>query len=106
MKAFDPDKADVLKIIQHMQDKERSIFWIVRCITDLITIRKHLGKPFRNATKDDKRAILKWMEQKGYKGSTNEKFRQVLKLYYKVVYGNNEFYPEQQLWNRNRFCCP
>ena len=94
----DPDKTDVLKLIQHMQDRERSILWIVRCITALITIRKHLGKPFRNATKDNIRAILKWMEQKGYRASTNEKFRQVLKLFYKVVYGNSEFYPEQVKW--------
>jgi integrase/recombinase XerD len=35
---------------------------------------------------------------KGYKASTNEKFRQVLKLFYKIVYGNNEYYPEQVKW--------
>lgn len=35
------------------------------------------------------------MEKKGYKASTNEKFRQVLKLFYKTAYGNNEYYPEQ-----------
>jgi integrase/recombinase XerD len=94
----DPDKTDILKLIEHMQDRERSILWIVRCITALITIRKQLEKPFRDASKDDIRSILKWMEQKGYKGSTNEKFRQVLKLFYKIVYGNNEFYPEQVKW--------
>jgi hypothetical protein len=38
------------------------------------------------------------MEQKNYKASTNEKFRQVLKLFYKVVYGNTEYYPEQVKW--------
>jgi len=38
------------------------------------------------------------MENKGYKASTNEKFRQVLKLFYKTVYGNNEYYPEQVKW--------
>jgi integrase/recombinase XerD len=81
-----------------MQDKERSILWIVRCITVLIPVRKQLGKPFRESTKDDMRSILKWMEEKGYRASTNEKFRQVLKLFYKVVYGNNEFYPEQIKW--------
>jgi site-specific recombinase XerD len=94
----DPDRADILKLVEHMQDRERSILWIVRCITALITIRKHLEKPFRDATKDDIRSILKLMEQKGYKASTNEKFRQVLKLFYKIVYGNNEFYPEQVKW--------
>ena len=94
----EPDRTDILKLIEHMQDKERSILWIVRCITALITLRKPLGKPFKTATKDDIRSILKWMEQKKYKASTNEKFRQVLKLFYKVVYGNNEYYPEQVKW--------
>jgi site-specific recombinase XerD len=91
----EPDRTDILKLIEHMQDKERAILWIVRCITALITLRKHLGKPFRKATKDDMRLLLKWMEQKNYKASTNEKFKQVLKHFYKVVYGNNEYYPEE-----------
>jgi hypothetical protein len=91
----EPDRTDILKLVEHMQNEERAILWIVRCIMALITIRKHLEKPFRNVTKDDMRSILKWMEQKGYKASTNEKFRQVLKLFYKVIYGNNEYYPEQ-----------
>ena len=81
-----------------MQDKERAILWIVRCITALITLRPRLGKPFRNATKEDMRLLLKWMEQKDYKASTNEKFRQILKLFYKVAYGNNEYSPEQVKW--------
>jgi hypothetical protein len=29
---------------------------------------------FIEATKEDIRVLLKWMEQKGYKASTNEKF--------------------------------
>jgi integrase/recombinase XerD len=94
----DPDKTDILKLIEHMQDKERSILWIVRCMVVLISVRKQIGKPFRYTTKDDIRAILKSMEQKGYKASTNEKCRQVLKLFFKVVYGNNESYPEQVKW--------
>ncbi len=52
-------------------------------------MRRQLGKPFRDANKDDIRNVLKWMEHKSYKASTNE-FRQVLKLFYKIVYGNNE----------------
>ena len=81
-----------------MQDRERAILWITRCITAILLMRKQLGKPFRDASKDDIRHVLKWMEQKGYKASTNEKFRQVLKLFYKIVYGNNEYYPEQIKW--------
>jgi hypothetical protein len=59
------DIVDVLKLVQHMQDKERASLWIVRCITALITIRKQLGKSFRNATKEDIRQILKWQDLKG-----------------------------------------
>lgn len=81
------DKVDVLKLIQFMQDKERADLWIVRCITALISLRKKLDKSFKDTTIDDIRSILKWMEEeKHYKPSTNEKFRQILKLFYKVVY--------------------
>jgi len=81
-----------------MQDKERAILWIIRCITALLLIRKQLKKPFKNATKDEIRSILKWMEEKQYKPSTNEKFRQILKLFYKTIYGSGEYYPEQVKW--------
>ena len=80
------DRSDVLKLVEHMQDRERSILWIIRCITALLTIRKQLGKSFREVTKDDIRSFLKWMDERKYKASTNEKFRQVLKLFYKIVY--------------------
>ncbi len=92
------DRTDVLKLVEEMQDSERAILWIIRCITALLLIRKQLGKPFRNVTKDDIRSLLKWMEQKSYKASTNEKFRQILKLFYKTVYGNGEYYPEEVKW--------
>ena|GEM_PF-485101 len=92
------DRVDVLILIQNMQDRERAVLWIMRCVTALLLMRKQLGKPFRDAAKGDIRSILKWMEEKGYKASTNEKFRQVLKLFYKTVYGNGEYYPEQVKW--------
>jgi integrase/recombinase XerD len=94
----EPDKTDILKLVENMQDRERAILWIMRCITALLLLRKQLQKPFRSATKEDLRHILKWMEVKGYKASTNEKFRQVLKLFYKTVYGNSDYYPEQVKW--------
>jgi site-specific recombinase XerD len=83
-----------------MQDKERSILWIIRCITALLTIRKQLGKSFREVTKDDIRSFLKWMDERKYKASTNEKLRQVLKLFYKTVYANDdgESYPDCVKW--------
>jgi hypothetical protein len=92
------DKTDVLKFIRYMQDKESSILWIVRCITALLLMRRQLGKSFKDANKEEIRALLKWMDDKNYKASTHEKFRRILKFYYKVVYGNNENYPEAVSW--------
>jgi len=38
------------------------------------------------------------MNDKEYKASTHEKFRVILKVFYKVVYGNNEIYPDCVKW--------
>jgi site-specific recombinase XerD len=38
------------------------------------------------------------MDEQNYKASTHEKFRKILKFFYKVLYGNNEYYPEQVKW--------
>ena len=38
------------------------------------------------------------MNDKEYKASTHEKFRVILKIFYKVVYGNNESYPHCVNW--------
>jgi len=99
---YDSDKVDILNFIEYMQDNERAILWIIRCITALLLIRKQLKKPFKDATKDDVRSILKWMEEKQYKASTNEKFRQILKLFYKTIYGNGEYYPDAVKWFSTR----
>jgi hypothetical protein len=60
----EPDKSDVLNFIQFMHDKERSILWIIRCITALLLMRRHLGKSFKDAHKDDIRSLFKWMDDK------------------------------------------
>jgi integrase/recombinase XerD len=41
---------------------------------------------------------LEWMKAKKYKRSTHEKFRVILKSFYKIVYGNNEYYPDTVKW--------
>lgn len=35
---------------------------------------------------------------KNYRPSTFEKYKLILRLFYKVVYGNNKFYSEQVNW--------
>jgi site-specific recombinase XerD len=91
----EPDKTDLLKLIDHMQIKERSALWIVRCMGSLLTLRKPLGKPYREASSQDIKRLLEWIFKEGYGASSDEKFRQALKLFYKVVFGNNRYHPEQ-----------
>jgi hypothetical protein len=90
-----PNENDVLKLIQYIQDKESSILWVIRCITTLLLRTRQLGKRFKDTNKQDIRPLLKWMNDNNYKASTPEKFRRLLKFYYKVIYGNNEHYPEE-----------
>ena len=93
------DINDVFRLIEYMEDIESSTLWIVRCITALLLLRKQLDKPFREAKKEDIKKLLKWMdEDKNYKASTIEKMRTILKSFYKIVYGNNEEYPEAVKW--------
>jgi integrase/recombinase XerD len=92
------DKKDILKFVNHLQEKDKSILWIVRCITALLQLRRQLNKPFSEVTKDDIKKLFDWMNDKGYKASTHEKYRVILKTFYKIVYGNNEEYPDCVKW--------
>jgi integrase/recombinase XerD len=98
------DRTDVMKFVEFMIDNENAKLWITRCITALISIRKFMRKSFRDARKEDIRALINFIENeytyrnKHYKPSTIEKYKIILRLFYKVVYGNNKFYPEQVNW--------
>ncbi len=93
------DKNDILDLVKHLQNKEAADLWIVKCIYSLIIIRQQIKKSFKDVTKDDIKNFLKWMEEeKRYKASTNETFTKVIKYFYKVVYGKNEYYPGVVKW--------
>lgn len=68
----EPDKSDVLKQIQNLNDREKSSLWIIRYLTAIFLLRKELRKPFRYCTKNEMRELLAWMKSKGYKKSANE----------------------------------
>lgn len=87
------DKKDALIFLEIMQEKDQSILTITRCISIVIQIRKQIGKPLSKDTKDDIKAFFQWMDNKRYKVETGEKYRAVLKKFYKMVCGNNEYYP-------------
>jgi site-specific recombinase XerD len=88
------DRIDVLKFVEIMQEKDQSILTIIRCITAILQLRKQLEKPYSMVTKDDIKLIFRWMDSKQYKVETHEKYRAVLKKFYKMVYGNCEKYPD------------
>ncbi len=92
------DKRDVLKFLEIMQEKDQSILTITRCISIVIQIRKQINKPLSKVAKEDIKAIFQWMDNKRYKVETIEKYRAVLKKFYKMVYGNNEYYPDCVKW--------
>ena len=92
------DKEDVSKLIEYMQEKGKSILWMVRCITALLQIKKQLPKSFRETSKEDIKLLFEWMDNKNYRVSTHEKYRIILKLFFKTVYGNNEFEPDPVKW--------
>ena len=94
----EPDRTHVLQFIEYMQEKDNSILWIVRCITALLYIRRQIDKPFIDWKKEDIKALFVWMDNKNYKASTHEKFRKILKIFYKVVFGKNEFHPDSVSW--------
>ena len=88
------DKKDTLKFLEIMQEKDQSILTITRCISIVIQIRKQIDKPLSKVIKEDIKAIFQWMDEKRYKVETIEKYRAVIKKFYKMVYGNNEYYPD------------
>ncbi|HJT83299.1 MAG TPA: site-specific integrase [Nitrososphaeraceae archaeon] len=89
---------NVLKFLEIIQEKDQSILTITRCISIIIQIRKQIDKPLSTFTKEDIKRIFQWMDNKRYKVETVEKYRAVIKKYYKMVYGNNEYYPDCVKW--------
>jgi integrase len=94
----EPDRSDVLKLVEHHKDTEKSALWIIRYLTAILMLRKKITKPFRYCSKSEIKELLEWMKAKKYKRSTHEKFRVILKSFYKIVYGNNEYYPDTVKW--------
>ena len=78
------DKRDVLKFLEIMQEKDQSILTITRCISIVIQIRKQIDKPLSKFMKEDIKAIFQWMDNKKYKVETIEKYRAVIKKFYKI----------------------
>ena len=97
----DSDKQDILKFVEFMQREEKSKLWIIRCITLLLNIKQYIRKEFRACTRKDIEGYITYT-LKDYSPSTHKKIRQVLKYFFKVLYGNNEYYPEAVAWLKTK----
>ena len=51
------DRTDNLKFVEYMTDNSNAILWITHCITALISMKNFLRKSFRNAKKENIRAL-------------------------------------------------
>jgi hypothetical protein len=51
-------------------------------------MRKQITKSFKDAKENDIRVIIDWMDKKWYLVSTIEKFRMILKSFYKIIFLN------------------
>jgi integrase len=96
------DKEDILKFIDFMQREERSSLRIITCINVIMQAKKVIRKPFRECTKDDIQHFINYLEDNGYRLTTHLTYKSIIKRFFKVVYGNNERYPEAVAWIKNR----
>jgi integrase/recombinase XerD len=96
------DKEDILKFIDFMQREERSSLRIITCMNAIMQAKKVIRKPFRECTKDDIQHFINYLEDNGYRLTSQLTYRSIIKRFFKVVYGNNEHYPEAVAWIKNR----
>jgi len=71
-------------------------------ISTLIRVRKALGKPFKEATREDIEKTLVKFAKKGYSDNTLALRRIQLKRFYKWLLGNDENYPPAVKWIKTR----
>jgi hypothetical protein len=71
----EPDRSDVLMLVEHLKEQEKSALWIIRYLSAILLLRNKLTKPFRYCSKNEIKELLEWMKTKKYKKSTHEKFR-------------------------------
>ncbi|MDW0165589.1 MAG: hypothetical protein QOK65_09415, partial [Nitrososphaeraceae archaeon] len=49
----EPDRTDVLKLVEHMKETEKSALWIIRYLSAILLLRDKLPKPFRYCSKSE-----------------------------------------------------
>jgi integrase len=97
---FEADKQDILKFVDYMQREGKSSLRIISCLNALIQAKKVIRKPFRECSKEDIQHFINYLEDNGYRLTSQLTYKSVIKQFFKVVYGNNEYYPDAVKWIR------
>jgi integrase/recombinase XerD len=92
------DKEDILSFIDFLRKDGRSLLRTILYIQVLLQIKKVIRKPFRECTREDIQHYINYLEDNGYRPSTLLTYKSIIKNFYKVVYGNNEYYPDAVRW--------
>ena len=96
------DKQDILKFIEHQEQEAVSSLRMIRCINAILLAKRIINVKFRDATKEDIKCFVDYLEDNNYTLSTQHTYKSIIKKFYKVVYGNNEYYPEAVAWLKNK----
>jgi integrase/recombinase XerD len=91
------DKEDILKFVDFMLREGRSSLRVFTCIAVLLRAKKVIRKPFRECSKEDIAYYNNYIED-NYSLTTQMLRKSILKMFFKVVYGNNEYYPDAVRW--------
>ena len=67
----EPDRSDVLMLVEHLKEQEKSALWIMRYLSAILLLRNKLPKPFRYCSKSEIKELLEWMKTIKYKKSTH-----------------------------------
>jgi integrase len=92
------DREDILKFIDFMQREEKSSLRIITCMNAIMQAKKVIKKPFRECNKDDIQHFINYLEDNGYRLTSQLTYKSIIKRFFKVVYGNNEHYPDAVRW--------
>jgi len=96
------DRADILKFMEYQKQEAVSSLRMVRCINALLLARRIIKTRFKDATKEDIKQFVDYLEDNNYTLSTQHTYKSIIKKFYKVVYGNDKYYPEAVVWIKNR----
>ena len=64
------DRSDVLMLVEHLKEQEKSALWIIGYLSAILLLRNKLPKPFRYCSKSEIKELLDWMKTIKYKKST------------------------------------